>query len=236
MDELSFRRHIYADPNDNSAEIQDACKQDANKAKFKAEMEAFELQLQQTLNVDVPNNLSERILLGQSMNMQQQQKRKHRVHLALAASVAFAVGIGFQMFGVSSHYQTLGDHAIAHVQAEVGHIPSTSHYTQQQLNAKLANFGGVMTEQVAPIKFANFCDFDGVRSLHIVLQDGDHDVTIFVVPKESDLRSVPKFSNHQFQGRSFENDKASMVILTDHNTPVDKWQNKIKQAIDWQEI
>ena len=234
MDELSFRRRIYADPNDNEPDIVTACHQDKQKAKFKADMLEFDKLLSDSLNVEVPDNLSERILLGQSIDFQRKQKRKHRLHLAMAASVAFAIGITFQMVGVSPRYDTLGDHALAHLTAEYDHIPAVATYSQEQLNVKLAHFGGEMVEKLAPIKFANFCDFDGTTSLHIVLQGPKDDVTVFIVPADSGLKSTKHFSDMKYKGETIKTHAADMVIITDKDDSVEKWRKDLQKSIKWQ--
>ena len=234
MDELTFRRRIYADPNDNGSDIQEACQQDKQKAKFKSEMQDFDQLLQASLDVKVPDNLSERILLGQSINEQRKLKRRHRIHLAMAASIIFAMGVTFQMIGVSPKYDTLGDHALAHLNAEIDHIPDVATYTQSQLNVKLAHFGGEMVESIAPIKFANFCDFDGVTSLHLVMQSGDKDVTVFIVPNTSGLKASRAFSDMTYQGETIQTQTADMVVITDKSDSLKEWKQKLNKAIKWQ--
>lgn len=234
MDELNFRRRIYADPNDNSPEVVAACQQDKHKANFKTEMEQFDELLGKSLDIELPDKLADKILLGQSLDYQQKQKKKHRLHLAIAASIAFTVGISFQMLNNSGpKYIGAGDHALAHLQSELTHIPETANYSHAQLNAKLAYFGGEM-ENIAPIKFANFCDFDGIRSLHLVLQDNDANVTIFVVPQDSGLNSNAFFQNAQYQGHSIEHKNAKLLIVTDHKTSLQNWSKKVDKAIKWE--
>ena len=202
MDELTFRRRIYANPDDNAQDIIDACKQDPAKAKFKAEMQQFEQSLSKALNVEVPDNLADRVLLSQSIDFQKVQKRKSRVHLAIAASVAFALGLTFQMVGVTPRHDSLAEHALAHVHAEIDHLHEEDEYSREQVNVKLASFGAEMIEQVAPIKFASFCRFGGVKSLHLVLQGDDYPVTVFIVPKNSGLKPSEAFSDPEFKGDS----------------------------------
>lgn len=237
MDDLDFRRRIYADPNDNSPETAAACNDDAMKAKFKAEMQQFDAQLKSVLEVPVPENLAERVLLGQSIANQQKERKKHRVHLALAASFAFAIGISMQFVGVSPRVDTLTDHALAHMTNEMSHIPGTADYTLDQLNVKLANFGGHINQDFAPIKFANFCDFDGIRSLHLVFVGERGDVTVFVVPKNANLAVNEHFSTLKFVGEVLTTNVANVVIITDKtNESVDEWTKKIDKAITWQSI
>lgn len=234
MDELTFRRRIYANPDDNEQDIIEACQQDPAKAKFKSEMQQFDDSLTKAFDIPVPDNLADRVLLSQTIDFQQAQKRKSRLHLAIAASVAFTIGLTFQMVGVSPRHDTLGEHALAHVHAEIGHLHEQSIYSTEQLNLKLASFGAKMMSDVAPIKFANYCYFGGVRSLHIVLQGEEYPVTVFLVPSGSGMKNSDAFSDGEFQGEGLQFQQADMLIVTDKDDSVDKWREKLSKAIEWE--
>jgi hypothetical protein len=235
MDEFTFRRRIIAEPSDSSPDVMAACQEDKNKAQFKQEMEDFDKLLARSLDISVPDKLEEKILLGQSLQYHHKQKRKQRAHLAIAASFAFALGISFSLFNKEQQYFDTGQHALAHLQDELSHIPETADYTQAQLNAKLAQFGGEM-RTIAPVSFANFCDFDGIKSLHIVMKTPSGDVTIFVVPKHSNLRTEPQFANERYQGQSREYRNANVMVVTNYETSISDWSNKVNEAIKWQKI
>lgn len=234
MDELSFRRRIYADPNDNQQDIIDACNQDPKKAQFKADLQSFDDKLNDALNIDTPDNLADRILLSQTIDFQQHQKKKSRVHLALAASVAFAVGLSFQVFNSGGKYTTLSEHALAHVYDEEHHLHDDYSYSSEDLNVKLASFGASITNSIAPITFASYCRFDGVKSLHLVFQGENAPVTVFLVPNSANLTGNSEFSDDRMNGNivSFEN--ADMVIVADEGENSAKWQQKLTSSIQWQ--
>ena len=234
MDELTFRRRIYANPDDNEQDIVDACQQDPAKAKFKTEMQQFDESLTNALNIDVPDNLADRVLLSQTIDFQQAQKRKSRMHLAIAASVAFTIGLTFQMVGVSPRHDSLGEHALAHIHAEIEHLHDEASYTTEQLNLKLASFGAQMTSDVAPIKFANYCYFGGVKSLHVVLEGESSPVTVFFVPSGSGMKTNNPFSDGEFQGESVQFQQADMLIVTDKEDSVDNWREKLSTSIKWE--
>lgn len=233
MDELTFRRRIYANPDDNEQDIIEACKQDPAKAKFKAEMQAFDKSIASALNVEAPDNLADRVLLSQTIDFQKAQKKKSRVHLALAASVAFAIGLTFQMVSFSPRHDSLAEHALAHVHAEANHLHEDDLYSQQDVNLKLASFGAEFTEQIAPIKFASFCRFGGVKSLHLVLEGDEYPVTVFIVPDDSGLKQSESFSDNEFKGDAIQMQNADMLIVTDKNDSLEKWRNKVQTAIRW---
>ena len=54
MDELEFRRRIYADPETTDSDVVEAAKADDNKRHFWNEQKQLDKQLKQALKVDVP--------------------------------------------------------------------------------------------------------------------------------------------------------------------------------------
>lgn len=234
MDDLTFRRRVYENPEDNSDDILEACKNDPKKAQFRAELQNFNKQLSQSLNIDVPENLSDRVLLSQSINFQNKQKKRHRLHLALAASVAFAIGISFQMSGVLTSHESVEQYAFAHLEAESSHFHDRDFQDVNQVNAKLASFGGELTEQVAPVTFSNYCLFGGFKSLHMIFQGEQGPVTVFVIPNDTNLTSSPAFKNGKYHGSTIELQNAQMLIITDQQESNHEWKQKLTKSINWQ--
>ena len=234
MDDLTFRRRIYQDPSDNSNDIKKACEQDSKKAKFKAEVQQFDKLLQSTLNVEVPENLSDRILLAQTIDFQKQQKQKFRWHIAMAASIVFTVGISFQIFNGPNNYNSFSEHALAHVYSEEEHLHDNENYSSEDLNDKLAEFGASISSSLAPVTFASFCRFDGIKSLHLVLQGEHSPVTVFLLPKEVEFGGKSEFWDQRFNGKVSQFERANMVIMTEGIEDNEKWQQKISSSLKWQ--
>lgn len=241
MDELTFRRKLYADPSDNSSEVVEACKADKNKANFKADLLQFDEKLEQAFKVDVPDNFSERILLRQGINQQQTKKRQFKSHFALAASIvaAFGITVGViqyapQLQGIS--HQGIVGHAIAHMTSELDHIPSDGEATLDQLNEKLAYFGGQLIDQLAQIKFVSFCTFEGTRSLHVVMNDNGKDVTVFVIPKSAGLEPQYSAAQDGYNGTMFDTLNANIVVVSDDKNVSYNWSQKLTTALKWQKV
>ena len=83
-------------------------------------------------------------------------------------------GVGFpaEGFGFSNNPATLADMGIK------------DSYTIDEVNALLASFDGKLSGFEQQIRYARFCNFRGVRSLHLVLDTKDGPVTVFVLPKD----------------------------------------------------
>jgi len=235
MDDLQFRRRIYADPNTRDEDMLDAIKSDPSKQSFAQELEDLDSKLFRALNVEVPSDLSDKLILRQTLASHQQQKRKSRVHLSIAASVAFAMGLTFNFMQFSSTYSTLGDYAIAHVAHEEDYFSNTSteNVSLASLNDKMATFNGSFTSRVGKLLFANFCRFDGMKSLHLVYQGETSTVTVFVVPNNEDLEFSANFTGNKLIGKSQHFTHSNIIVVGDKNEPLQKWQNAIDKSVNW---
>jgi len=235
MDDLQFRRRIYADPNTRDEDMLAAIKSDPAKQSFTQELEDLDGKIFQAMNVDVPSDLSHKLILRQTLASHQQQKRKSRVRLALAASVAFAMGLTFNFMQFSSAYNTLGDYAIAHVAHEEGYFSNTSSakVSLASLNDKMATFNGSFSSDIGQLLFADYCRFDGMKSLHLVFQGETSTVTVFVVPHNDELEFSANFSNDKLIGKSQHFKNSNIIVIGDKNEPLQQWQKVIDESVSW---
>lgn len=235
MDDLEFRRRLYADPNTIDADLRKAMLEDNSKHKFADELSKFEASIQSALTVDVPEGLCDKLILRQTLETHKQQKRKSRIHLSLAASVAFAIGLGMNMLQFSSAYSHLSDHALAHMYHEDGFFSNDSEakVSLTSLNDKMSTFGGSFQNTLGQLISADFCRFDGLKSLHIVFKGEHAPVTVFVIPHDEDLAISEEFSDEKFQGKIIQYRNSNIVVITENGDDVKQWKNKVNENITW---
>ncbi|WP_440875533.1 DUF3379 family protein [Thalassotalea sp. PLHSN55] len=235
MDDLEFRRRLFAEPQSKDADLQQAKQSSASRQKISQEMEALDNQIAAALNVDVPSDLSERLILRQTLASHQHNKRKSRIHLALAASVALVVGLSVNTFMFSSAHNNLGDYALAHTYHEVDHFTNNdiANVSLTSLNEKMASFGGSFTNTMGELIFADFCRFDGMKSLHLIFKGEHSPVNVYVVPENEDMRFIANFSDQQFKGQSIKYQGRNVIIVGDKAESLGQWQNTIDSNIQW---
>ena len=238
MDELEIRRRLFADPNDSSQDVLDACEVNPKVESLKQELVEFDQELKKAFEIDAPENLAERILLNKQLKDKKRKSPFFSKHFAIAASIAGLFAITISLFSPFSERQTyIVEHALAHYMAEVDHIPTDESSTLSNLNSQLASFGASLSEQITAIgqiKFSSFCTFQGTRSLHIVFNDGERDVTVFVVPSNSGLLNQNESSIASFVGKNTRILDTDVVVISDNAPTTDTWINQIKGAIRWQ--
>jgi len=155
-------------------------------------------------------------------------------YYAIAASF-FIMTVSFFMFDDKHNYNdNLMDHALAH-----------THYGERfsdlmdgapsltRVNNKLALFGAKMTS-VANITWASNCEFQGVGSSHIVYQDKENKVNVFLIPKTLSFKAIQKqFSNELLNGSITELKGGYLVVVAPKNSDIDNVSSKIKEQIEW---
>lgn len=235
MDDLQFRRNIYANPNSQDDDMLFAQKADANKMQFAQEIRQLDDKITNALNVPVPDGLYNKLILRQTMASHQQEKRKKRFHLALAASVAIMAGAVLSYFQFSSTYTNLGDYALAHVYHEKDDFSNDdeTNISLASLNKKMATFDGSFTKSLGKIIAADYCRFDGMNSLHLVFQGKFNPVSVFIVPKKEHLSFTARFSDNQLSGESLGFNNANVIVVTDKNESIDQWKSALKKSISW---
>ena len=235
MDDLEFRRAIYADPKNQDADTILAQQQDPSKKQFAQEICQLDNKIKQALQIPVPDDLANKLILRQTLANHQVQKRKSRVHLALAASVAIVGGLVLNFMQFSSAYNNLGDYALAHVYHEQGDIANnaSNQVTLASLNQKMATFNGNFTQSLGKLLFADYCRFDGMKSLHLVYQGKTSPVTVFVVPKNKQLSFTNTFNDKELFGSSLEFKRSNIIVVADKNESLDKWQQNISDTVSW---
>jgi len=230
MDELEFRRRIYADPNTTDSDVVEAAKSDNSKRDFWNEQKQLDAQLKQAVKVEVPEDLVNKLIWQQSADEFSRYKRKSRWYMALAASVAFTVGIGFTMW----YHQpvSLGGQALAHMQyAETERAHTFSPVNLEMVNAKLASFGASFTDDIGKVEVANYCHLSTVRSLHLILDTPEGKMSVFIVPERSDVRVPAEFEDKQYRGESLTLQHASIMVVGDKNADLDNMKKSVANRI-----
>jgi len=235
MDDLQFRRKIYADPNSQDEDLLEALQADPAKQEFANELNKLDDRLRAAMKVSVPDGLSEKLILRQTLASHQQKKRKSRVHLALAASVAIIAGLAVNHLQFSSSYSNLGDYALAHVYHEQDQFSNndSAQISLTRLNQKMSAFDGSFNQSMGQLISADYCRFDGMKSLHLVYKGITDTVTVFVVPNRDDIDFSTRFNDNKLHGEAIGFKNANVIVVADKNESLTKWQHAINDNINW---
>jgi hypothetical protein len=233
MDELEFRRILYADPNSTDERVLAAIADDPKKKEFYKELKQLDINMNQASQVKVPDNLVHKLILRQTMQTRKSSKARHRLQLAMAASVAFVIGVSFTMWQ-QNNLLDLSKQAIAHVHHEGGYaLDAQENISLQQVNAKLAKFGGEFSEDIGRVYYANFCDFENVRSLHMVVEGENGKVSVFIVPHDDAYLAEGSSSDKRYNSQAIDLKRASIIVVGEEGTNISEMQEQLNRKIQF---
>ena len=89
MDDLEFRRRILSDPKQKDEEILQALAESDTNSKFADDVLDLDLKIKQAMNVDVPEDLADKILFNQTSSALDDEKvvRPNFARKAMALSL-----------------------------------------------------------------------------------------------------------------------------------------------------
>ncbi|WP_018409854.1 DUF3379 family protein [Methyloversatilis thermotolerans] len=182
---IDFRREKMADPRRLSEAAEEhliACP--ACQA-FSRRINASERMLQQTVAVEVPEGLAERVLVGT-----RSRTRAPFTLWALAASVVLSVGLGLQYWHGAPDRERVAL-AVEHVMHEPESFMSTRQVPPEQVSRVLASFGADVQIPLTTVRYVKLCPVPGGTGWHIVFDTPEGPVTLLLLPqKDSAIRTV----------------------------------------------
>ena len=214
MDELSFRRTIYAEPNTTDPDVIQAAKDDPAKQAFWDEVKAMDAQLAQAMKIPIPENFADKLILRQGMNEFSEKRQNRPWYMAMAASLAMVVGVSYMtLFAGNSG---LVNDVFAHVSHEYMAkevAMSSQAITQEALNEKMTTFNGALSKEIGEVVSANYCYLNTIRSLHMIVKGEKGLLSLFVVPQNKSEGLKEEFSNDELVGTSFLLASAKIIIV-----------------------
>ncbi|MCO7187164.1 MULTISPECIES: DUF3379 family protein [unclassified Pseudoalteromonas] len=242
MDELEFRRRLFADPNDKDVIAQ--ADTDPAKQRLVKEMQDFDATLHSALDISVPEDLAQKILAKQQADTETSSKqsaevkqlawyRRFKAPLATAASALLAVSL---YFATSVHAPLhAGEHALEHVYYEAEALALTDEVQLQVVNEKLAMFGGKLESMPGKVTYATFCNFKGQRSLHLIFQSEHGPVTVFIVPTDRNeaTGTDEQFADARFSGSIKPGERADTILVANLNTPLERYETAVTESLRW---
>lgn len=232
MDELKFRRQAYSEPNNQDPDFLNATMESAEREAFLNDLKGLDNKIERALKVDVPDDFAAKLLLRQQLQQHHSQRRKTGFSFALVASVAFLAGMTFTLLRMAP--VDLSQHALAHVYHEDKALHADQNVQYQDVNFQLASLTGgqnmKFTQQPGKVFYSTYCDFQGVQSLHLVMQGEQGKVTLFIVPLEDRLVLEEAFADSKYKGMGFETDNAYMLLVGEQSQDLNFVKNEIKQT------
>jgi Protein of unknown function (DUF3379) len=205
---LEFRRQLNVDLHAGGAFAQHRA-DCARCAEAFARASDFEKSLRSALQIPVPTNLAESILLAQATREQVARRRfpRRAAWISMAAAAVLAVGVG-----VYAQAKPLSEIAVNHLKKEAFVLGKTQPITDQTIREAFAQFGVKIDEVPAGSSFVACCPVGKFLSVHLVVPESEGPVTVlYLVDDQHEQRQ--DFIREGWHGRSVPLAHGTLVLL-----------------------
>ncbi len=229
MDCLEFRRQLNIDPNCGDAEFLQHRQQCARCAEAQDRAKAFETGLRHALDVPVPPQLAESILLAQATDQHRQRRRFARRggFLALAACLVLAFGVGMHL-----RADSLSTLAVEHVMAPAEHfaLDLTKPIPANDIRAAFAQRGMDVSRIPGDISYVHCCPVGKYKSVHMIMPGKDGPVTVLYITDDR-VAQRSNFQHDGWQGRSIPMGQGTLILVGHNVTAFDHIENEWRKSL-----
>ncbi len=211
MNCLETRRLTLINPQDSHPARLTHLRECDTCARFAGQLVAQDELIRTATKVDLPEGFAARVLLNQSL--QPTSRRPTRgTWLGLAASFLLAITL-LPALIQDAFYSPFETELVAHVTAhDVFTQNPDNHVTEPaKLRQILLSAGTEIPENAGNITYASTCVIDGEIMAHLLVENGEQQYVVFLMP----LRSVPErsFSRANWAGQIARVNNRSIVVL-----------------------
>ena len=227
MNCVEFRRQLAIDPHANAVEFVQHRAECPRCAEAHARALAFEGSFARALNVDVPAQLAETILLAQSTAERHRRTNLRRVSIfAAAAALVLAVGV----VGMRVEAKPLSVQAVEHLYSEEEVLSLTKPVAEKEVLQTFAVRGVALKHVPGNISFVAPCPVGKHRSVHLVMPTAGGPVTVIYVVDQG-VEAAKDFERDGLRGRIVPVGSGTLILLAKDTTDFDRIAAQWREAI-----
>lgn len=232
MNCLEFRRTHTTGPSSPTREHLEHARECESCRAYLLRSGEFEQRLEGAMQVEVPQNLTSRILLKQSFEKPTRSLVWRRRLYALAASVLLALGL----IGTMSYIRNLPpplEREVVHLINQAAHTLQTrGPVNADELVAQLRSVGFEVDGQIPDLTFAGRCYVRGKLSGHLVMKGNLAPVTVLLMSNETVTRRV-SFASGAWQGVIIPSGRGAMAVVGVPGEALEGFEDRIRAVVRW---
>ncbi|MDX1487842.1 MAG: DUF3379 family protein [Acidiferrobacterales bacterium] len=230
MNCLEFRRHCLADPASQEAEFIAHRRNCQRCAEFAADVAQLDRKIAEALQVDVPDHLSSRIVLRQSLYRDQQHQKRRRLY-ALAASVIVAIGLTVALV-LTNRGPSLDQRVLAHIDLERELLSTREAVTHAKLVRVLKSAGAELVGDLGDVQHASLCPLSEHGGAHLVFDGRKGPVIVLLLPKEF-VAAPTAIHIKEMGGLVLPTGNGSMALVSEHDESLQEIAQRMRSAVTW---
>lgn len=233
MNCLRFQHLVIADPHLRDEACLEHLRTCNSCREFAREMEEFDRELREAIDIEVPDRLASQVLLKQSLASRPRVSFTRTAAYALAASIMFTAGVSLGLFLPDRSLrgglrETVPIHINEWVEARdsYGPVPVT------KVSQVLSGFGLTLNKSFGNVTYAVRCVLGGNEAVHLVVAEEDGPVTVFIMP-DVDSGAETFLDTELYSGIIVPCQKGSMALVGHRGAKLQTVADRIQDAVVW---
>ncbi|PCJ25924.1 MAG: hypothetical protein COA96_06670 [SAR86 cluster bacterium] len=258
MDELEFRKRVYANPNDLDQETLDAARDNSALQEILEQTQMLDAAVDSITNtVDVPAGLKEKlmaipasadssIVAENNVTSINSGKLRFFQYYAMAACLLLAVGVTFSLTAKRDSFSgdvAFSDDIFAHLYEDHGEMDYIvagifdGIVTIPAINETMSNAGARLVSntftQALAIRSARPCIIlPAYESAHLMLEGTQGAISVFVI-NNSPVSSEFSINDDRFNGVVIPMGDGNMILVGEKNENLDQYKALFSQNVEW---
>ncbi len=194
---------------------------------------AFEAALLDAMEIDIPDDLTERVL-DKVHHQQSEPQGTYRFALAASFMLLFVLAgwMGFHWGGDVAYAESLPQVVVQHIEKEIDHLHDHQQMSEDSVARLFSDFGAVMHTGIGEVSFAESCWIRHQRGMHLIIREGSSPVTLMFMPGEM-IAEIQRFEWGQSMGLIIPTHYGSLAIVAPSRELVRQMHQRLNDALMW---
>lgn len=257
MDEIEFRKRVYANPQSPDQDLLDAARENPDYQKILDQTQELDTDVTKLVTgVAVPEGLKEKLLTlsadadtsPEALMNREAANSSYFQYYAVAATFLLAIGVTFSLMfnpGPTTQDIALGDEVLEHLYIDSEEINAFSRGEAESfaaLNAASVSevLAGAGTQLVSndfmnsmPVRVAKPCEIiPAFKSAHLIMEGSEGAVSVFVI-NNSPVNIEYTFRDDRFSGLVVPMGDGNMILVGEENEDLDQYRELFSENVDW---
>ncbi|NKB33414.1 MAG: DUF3379 family protein [Pseudomonadales bacterium] len=257
MDEIEFRKRVYANPLSPEQDVLDAARENPDYKKILDQTQELETDVTALVTtISAPADLKEKLLAvpsqadssPKSLMQKEAANSSYFQYYAVAATLLLAIGVTFSLtFNTGPTIQdiALGDDVLEHLYIDSEEINAFSRgdggnfgiINASNVSQVLATAGTQLASndfmENMPIRMAKPCEIiPAFQSAHLIIEGTQGAVSVFVI-NNSPVSVEYRFRDDRFNGVVVPMGKGNMILVGEENENLDQYKDLFSDNVDW---
>ena len=239
MNKEQLMQTALADPHCQEPAFLNALDNDPQLSLAHAQALENDKQLQQFFENSAPKMSSQ--ALDSLYAISEQTSKKSNVLTPKFGYMAIAASLFITLFSLNiiNYQDEYNNDLMAHALSHSAHGDETAIISAQaplltDLNAELKQYG-VQLANAANVVWSKECDFEGIKSAHLIYQVAKTKYDVYLVPKTLEYSAIAtSFDNEKYHGTIEEFANGYLVIVSPINKAIESFKRSVTEQVLWQ--